>query len=280
MQPVIFRINSEIESRHWWFRARRRILLELIETVLPPSPENIVVDVGCGTGGNIGALSERYRCIGIDPSQEAVALARRRFPKVQFCRGYAPGDLPRIARQARVFLLTDVLEHAADDDALLASLVDYAAPGSHFMITVPADMSLWSEHDEVHGHYRRYDAGQFSQVWRGLPVEPLLLSHFNARLYALVKCVRVLRRCLPWRLGPSGTDLGMPPAWINRFLERIFSGESAKLRSALSPERTGGYSFGVSLVAMLRKSQGATIAQGRGGTPALSQDRLGNRPAA
>ena len=40
---------------------------------------------------------------------------------------------------------------------MLSGLLAAAAPGAYFLLTVPADESLWSEHDESFGHYRRYD---------------------------------------------------------------------------------------------------------------------------
>ena len=155
--PEIFRLNFEIELKHWWFRARREILRKLIAQVTPPSPDTLLVDIGCGTGANIGALAEDYACVGMDLSPQAIRLARSRFRKVRFLCGTSPEDLGGALQKARLFLFTDVLEHVADDRGLLAPFIEAAAPGTWFLITVPADMTLWSPHDEHHGHYRRYD---------------------------------------------------------------------------------------------------------------------------
>jgi len=78
-----------------------------------------VLEVGCGTGANIAALAEEYHCVGIDTSQQAIDLARRHSPGVEFLRGTAPDDLGEYAVQARLFLLMDVLEHVADDFEML-----------------------------------------------------------------------------------------------------------------------------------------------------------------
>ena len=113
-------------------------------TDLGTPSSSLIVDVGCGTGGNLAALGRRYRCVGIDTSVEAVELAQRRFPQVQFIAGRAPQDLGELAAQAQLFLLTDVLEHVPDDYVMLSELLAAACPGSHFLVTVPADESLWS----------------------------------------------------------------------------------------------------------------------------------------
>src|SRR6202035_1680768 len=124
MQSAQFQLHAEIEQRHWWFIARRRILRAMVERLVPPSPTATVIDVGCGTGANLAALADDYRCVGIDTSAEAIELARRRFPQVQFLTGFAPADVPaETLAAARLVLMTDVLEHVPDDYALLSNML-------------------------------------------------------------------------------------------------------------------------------------------------------------
>ncbi len=233
MQHEQFQLHAEVEDRHWWFVARRRILCRLIEELLPPDPAATVVDVGCGTGGNIAALAGRYRCVGIDTSAEAIELARQRFPQVQFIAGRAPQDLGGLAGEARLVMLTDVLEHVADDRAMFAELFAAAAPGCCFLVTVPADMSLWSEHDESFGHYRRYDPDQLADVWKDLPATTLLLSYFNSRLLPLVRLSRAWSRRRGRSAGRAGTDFWLPNRPVNSLLTALFAGESKRLSAAL-----------------------------------------------
>jgi SAM-dependent methyltransferase len=255
MQSAQFQMNSEIELRHWWFVARRRILATLIGRVLPPSPQSMVVDIGCGTGGNIAALAGRYACVGIDPSHEAIALARARFPQVRFIEGMAPDDLGDASRQARLLLATDVLEHVPDDFWFFSRLAAATAPGAYVLLTVPAGPSLWSPHDESHGHWRRYDRPRFQRLWEGLPATPLLVSYFNRRLYPLVRLVRMVSRRRGKAGGQAGTDFKIPAAPLNHLLTSIFAGESRRLTRLLDG-RGRGYAAGVSLVALLRREEG------------------------
>lgn len=259
MRREQFQVNFDTELSHWWFVARREILAKLIARVLPPDPVATLIDVGCGTGGNIGALADRYRCVGIDPSAEAIALATERFPKVQFVCGRAPDDLGNLTAEASLFLMTDVLEHVPDDFELLSRVLAAARPGCHVLITVPADMSLWSGHDESHGHYRRYDRARLARVWQGLPVSVLLESHFNSRLYPAIKLARLWNRWRGQTTGPAGTDVKLPFGMINRALRGIFEGESRVLTELLAGSRRRGYGYGVSLVALLRKEEGAVV---------------------
>jgi SAM-dependent methyltransferase len=260
MRPDQFALNHEYELRHWWFVARRQILCDLIARVLPPDPQTLVVDVGCGTGANLAALSQRYRAVGIDPSPEAIRLASERHPGAQFLLGRAPEDLGELAAQARLFLVADVLEHVPDDFHTFSRLLVAARPGACFLLTVPADPALWSPHDESHGHYRRYDRARLEALWQGLPVEPLLVSPFGARLQPVVKAVRALTRRRGRALGRAGTDVGETPRALNEILRRIFAGESARLLAALDG-RALGYRRGTSLLALLRRREGAASAR-------------------
>jgi len=228
----------------------------LVRQVLPPGRGETIVDVGCGTGANIAALAGDYRAIGIDTSADAIAFARPRFPKVEFLQGFAPADLGPLAAEARLFLLMDVLEHVPDDFRLLSELLAAASPGTHFLITVPADLSLWSEHDVSFGHYRRYDLPRLKQIWQGLPVTTLLASAYNSRLLPLVRMSRCLSRRRGQAGGKAGTDFRVPLRPMNRALEEVFAGESRTLVNRLSGRSRRTYRQGVSLIALLRRDAG------------------------
>ncbi len=255
MQPAQFQLHAEIESRHWWFVARRQIMRRLVEAVVPPSPQATVVDVGCGTGANLAVLADDYDAVGIDTSSEAISRARQRFPHLRWLVGRAPGDLGEIATRAQLFLLMDVLEHVPDDFALLSELLSAMKPGAYLLLTVPADETLWSEHDESFGHYRRYDRERLARVWEGLAVRPLLLSYFNARLLPLVRLVRTINRLRGRAAGRAGTDFWLPHPAANATLRATFAGEASRLLGVLGG-RTNGYPAGSSLVALLRREPG------------------------
>lgn len=255
MNSEQFQLHAEIEQEHWWFVARRQILCRLATEALPPSPETMVVDIGCGTGGNIAALADHYRCIGIDTSAEGIELARQRFPQVQFIAGQAPADLGDLFGQARLFLMTDVLEHIQDDYAMFSSLMAASSPGTYFLLTVPADESLWSEHDESFGHYRRYDRARLEGIWAGLPATTLLVSYFNTRLLPIIRLIRAKNRWRGHSAGQAGTDFWLPAKPINRALTAIFAGESKRLIACCHGKKQG-YRAGTSLVALLRREAG------------------------
>lgn len=252
MQSEIFAVHAQLEPRHWWFRARRSIVRQLIERLVPPGSGALVADAGCGTGGTLGALVDAYRCVGIDPTPEAITLARAHFPGIDFRTGLAPAGLADVIGEVKLVTMLDVLEHVEDDAGLLASVVGALQPGAFVLLTVPADMRLWSPSDEVYGHHRRYDRAGFERLWASLPVRPRLVSHFNSRLYPLVRAARLANRLRGRTAGHAGTDLALPPAPANFALERIFSSEARVLCDTLTGRRPQGFAFGVSLIAVLQ----------------------------
>ncbi len=252
MQSAQFLLHADIEQEHWWFVGRRRIMQRLLAAAVPPADDCLVIDVGCGTGANIAALAGCYDCVGIDASEEAVELARARFPEVRFVAGMAPGDLGPLAAKAKAWLLMDVLEHVEDDCAMLSDLIMAASPGAHFLLTVPADPRLWSEHDESFGHFRRYDRARLRRLWDGLPVSELLCSYYNARLYPLIRLIRARNRRRGRSGGRAGTDFWMPAGAVNRLLRAILAGESRRLVGQLDG-RSPAYALGASLIALLRR---------------------------
>lgn len=245
MQHEQFVAHAELENRHWWFTARRVILRGLVHAVATPGMGTALVDVGCGTGGNAAALAGEYDVLGLDPSGDAIELARSRFPGVRFVRADDPEPARAHLTRGGVLLMTDVLEHVADDRGLLARTIDAVPAGGHLVLTVPADPALWSRHDTQFGHYRRYRAAELRALWHDAPVEERLLTPFNARLKPVIATIRRFTR-------DDGSDLGIPTGPLNAVLHRIFAGEASALVRAIDRGKPA-FSRGVSLAAVLRK---------------------------
>jgi SAM-dependent methyltransferase len=256
MNTAQFDLHAQIENQHWWFTGRRQILRRLSAELLDNTDKHpLVIDIGCGTGANLAAFADQYQCLGIDTSTEAIALARRQYPQLQFVHGYAPDDIHQELRQAKLVMLNDVLEHVKDDFLLLSRILAELSPGALCLITVPAEPELWSQHDESFGHYRRYTLPRLQMLWEGLPLQPRLVSHFNTRLYPIIKTVRTVNRWLGRSAGKANTDFNLPPAPVNHCLQQLFAGEYQVLSRALRGQRRG-YTYGASLVAVLERLPG------------------------
>ena len=255
MQPEQYQLQAELEERHWWFTARRHIIRSIIQEVLSSGQRQRIVDFGCGTGANIASLSTGHSCVGIDPSKDALQWARKRFPRVRFLCGGNPAEFCAEFLTADLILLSDVLEHVSDDRQLFSEILKVTRPGTLILVTVPADMKLWSMHDISHGHFRRYDMERLEHLWSGVPVKCRFSSYFNSRLYPAVRLIRryCWQRCHTY--GKMNTDLKLPSPFVNRILHRLFAGEArALLKTLRSGKRRGTFLRGVSIVAILERA--------------------------
>ena len=257
MKPEMFAIHADVESRHWWFAARRRILFPLIREAMSEEGGDLIVDVGCGTGGTVAALCGEYDCLGIDDSKLAIETARAAYPqtaypKAVFRLGRMPDDLCDVAPRAGLYLLMDVLEHVENDRAFLADLIALARPGTHILITVPAGAELWSRHDVTAGHLRRYDLDDFTSLWQGQDAAPRLVTFFNSHLYPLIRLARYAANHFGVSCGREGSDFHVPPHPANALLEGIFASEGGRILSHLDGAETMAYERGVSLLALIQ----------------------------
>lgn len=266
MRGDLFQLHADIETRHWWFVGRRRLVRRVIDAALEPTEMGNLVDFGCGTGANLAEFSNWRSRTGIDASADAVEAARESYPELRIEQGLAPESMPELLNPADLVLIMDVLEHVPDDFELFSSLAGTMKPGSHMLITVPADPRLWSPHDQSFGHYRRYVARDLARLWEGLPFETRLVSYFNSRLYPLIRGVRAVDGLTGSTPGAEETDFFMPPGFANTALTSLFAGESSRLIGELenpSPERNLAYGRGVSLIALLRRGEGEIATRSR-----------------
>lgn len=244
MDAELYPAIRRIENSHWWFRARRRLLLGLLERYLPPGSR--LLDVGCGTGFFLEAAG-RWERFGVDPSEQAVAYCRERGldgVRQAGVEALAALDLP----PADAVTFFDVLEHLDDDRAALRAARVRLRPGGWVFATVPAYQWLWSRHDVHHHHRRRYTAGRLAAAFADAGLEPVHVGYFNARLFPVAVGVRAMQR-LTGR--DHGTDHDLPSPVLNRFLERTFEGEGRRLHR--TPTRT--YPFGLSVLGVARRPE-------------------------
>src|SRR5882757_9201943 len=179
------------DEDHWWYRGRRRVLRAALDR-LPLAPAARLLDAGCGSGRTLDELARYGRVSGIDLSAEAVAAARERgHDDVRVAR---VEELPFADATFDVVTCLDVIEHTPDDGATLAELRRVTRPGGLLLVTVPAYQALWSWHDEVNLHFRRYETPSLRAAARSAGWEIVGDTHFNSLLLAPAAAVRLAQR--------------------------------------------------------------------------------------
>jgi SAM-dependent methyltransferase len=203
------------EDRHWWYRGRRRVIVGLIEGLHLPAGARIL-DAGCGSGRNMVELSRFGEVTGVELSSTSVALARAR--NVGEVLEVSVMDMPFPDGHFTLATSLDVIEHLEDDVGALRELRRVVAPGGHLLLAVPSYQWLWSGHDVLNQHHRRYNNATLLSACAAAGWRCGLVSHFNSLLLPVAIMLRALDRVTP-KATESSLDLWVPPRPLNWALE-------------------------------------------------------------
>lgn len=186
------------KNRHPWEISRARCILSLLKI----SPKTPILDIGSGDMYFTRLLAEKYRgvVIALDinyktSSREGNILIRRDINEI------APDSLALIT-------MMDVLEHVEDELSFLHAAVGKLQSGGTVLLTVPAHMYLFSEHDVFLRHIRRYDKKGLDSVLSSAGLKVELVSYF----YLIPYCVRLFQVTLK-RLGFRGSTATGVGGW-------------------------------------------------------------------
>jgi SAM-dependent methyltransferase len=220
MERVVYQQMADLDERHWWYRARREVLAELIRREARPPANAAILEIGCGTGHNLAMLSEFGHVDGLELDDEARALSEKRLG-----RAVMSAPLPELADVPKghydLIGAFDVIEHIDDDAAALASIAMRLKPGGKFVMAVPAHQWMWSAHDVVNHHKRRYSKPALRRLIEASPLVLVKLGYFNSLLFPLA----VAERAASKLRGKEDADVKLPPAPLNAALEKVFAAE-------------------------------------------------------
>jgi ubiquinone/menaquinone biosynthesis C-methylase UbiE len=240
-KEINYDIEGQVESFHWWFVGRRK-LLETILTTLDLSPGDMAIEIGCGAGSNLNVLnSKKIRAIGLDQSSYALSLVKTKL-HLPLINGDL-NDLPIQTNSMGLMIAMDVLEHLENDTIGIAELYRALKNGGTLILTIPAFKSLWGIQDTITGHKRRYSLKEISEKLRMGGFSILKLSYFNFFLFFPIFFTRRLIHLLKFKI-ESENRINSP--LLNYFLKTIFSLEPYLLRYISFP-------FGVSIFCVARK---------------------------
>jgi len=215
----------ELYENHWWWRARTQFIEDKIRQ-LCPSGKQSTLDVGCGDALFFDRLKKFGEVEGVEPSVELVNPDNPYRANIHLCpfdEKFRPGKL------FSLILMLDVLEHLPDPVAALSHALSLLKSDGILMLTVPAFMSLWTNHDIINHHVVRYTKSSFRSValQSGLKVlEQTYLYHWTFPVKLGVRFSEKL-----FRLQPKPPQV--PSGWINETLYRLSRVEQ-KLLTPLS----------------------------------------------
>jgi SAM-dependent methyltransferase len=214
--------THKVEEDHWWYRGRRRIITDVVRGLDMPVGTRIL-DAGCGSGRNMVELAAFGDVTGLELADASVERARSRA-----VGAVAQGSVDAIPFDAASFDLAvslDVIEHLPDDRPALGELRRVVRPGGTLLVTVPAYQWLWSEHDVINHHRRRYNVTTLTEAATDAGWTVARTTYFNGFLLPIAIAYRGLSRLRRISDDPT-SDLERTPGWLNQLLERPLLAEA------------------------------------------------------
>ncbi|MCP4664239.1 MAG: class I SAM-dependent methyltransferase [bacterium] len=213
MDPQYGARYRELYDRHWWWRAREEMIVDLLARLEPPGGYGPILDVGCGDALSFPYLRRFGEPEGIEADGALVsAQAQARGPI-----HIGPFDETfRTDRRYGLITMLDVIEHL-DDLAALRRAAALLAPGGLVVITVPAFRLLWTAHDDFNHHRRRYTAAGLVRVARRAGLVVRSRRTFFHWLFPLKLLVRLKEGLVA---GPPRMA-EVPSPWVNRLFHGL-----------------------------------------------------------
>jgi SAM-dependent methyltransferase len=249
LERAEYDVHAIVEDRHWWWRARREIVGDVIARFAPASvPGGLrVAEVGCASGGNLAMLARFGSVLGTEREGSAITHFRqKRGDAFRVVQHAIPEPLPETFH---ILAMLDVLEHLPDDAGAVQWAAEHLAPGGILVVTVPAFRFLWTEQDDAVHHLRRYTPATLVRL---LPpsLELLHVTCFNSILFLPIAAVRAVMNLAPRGDRAPRSHLGVPPEPINALFYRLF-----RLERHLVPTRR--LPLGVSVLLVARRGPGS-----------------------
>lgn len=161
-----------VEDSHWWFHSLRVFIFSLLN--VPVDARQVVLDIGCGSGGFLAALQRRgWPAIGLDISRTALECVKARNNEIPLIEADA-NSLPITDETVDLLFSLDVIETRwVETEVFLSEISRVVKVGGTVCIVAAAFQFLLSEHDQAVGSVRRFTRPELKRLFekQGFHVE-------------------------------------------------------------------------------------------------------------
>ncbi len=191
MDKAYFKKYYELERTHWWFQVRSNILRDVILKLKLKNPE--ILNVGAATYRTSEMLSTTGQTTSLEYDEDCCKFVREVLKK-EITQGLTT-ELPYFDNVYDLTCAFDVIEHIKDDTLAIREMTRVTRSGGFVFITVPAYMFLWSDHDEINHHERRYTYRRLKEkIDTCENMEIVSWTYFNTLLFPLIAIFRLISK--------------------------------------------------------------------------------------
>jgi len=233
----------DVETEHWWFKSRRKYLLDLLQNAPKDSK---VLDIGCSSGIFLKDLEQlgfsTANLYGVDISEKAIANCKANGIPNAFVMD---AQHVTLTESFDIIIASDCLEHLENDQQAIQNWKSLLKAGGKMYVFVPAFMSLWSYHDEVNMHHRRYTNAELQSKLEAEDLQILKSSYWNFFLFVPVYVFRKLSAVFQ-KNKKGESDISIGNRLVNKMLLLLIVFENKLLKVFNFP-------FGVSTFCIVQR---------------------------
>lgn len=238
MQQEGFDLLHDSEER-WWNKSRSYVIERVLSRFVGKTGRESICDIGAGYGAVYPILRPYGTVAALEQDHDARIQCRERGYDVVFPHETIGALLPEHAGKFTLIAFFDVLEHVENDAQFLRDAHDLLKKNGRIILTVPAFPSLWSEHDVISKHFRRYRRVPLIQLLEAAGFTVRYTSHWNMLLFFPAVLLHMF--------GKTGQSSFSLPKWLDALIYRTVTAESWVIPHLSLP-------FGISLVVLAEKN--------------------------
>ena len=235
MEEKAFDIIDNCEDWHWWHKARKEIITDIILNNIKEYENKKLLDIGCGSGFFLNSISNYIK--------DSTGIESHNYNNSKYNNILKVDIFNNGLKDSTFDIITslDVLEHMEDEKKFIDEIKRLLNKDNGYLVlTVPAYQFLFSYHDEINNHYRRYNKTQLKKLLINNGFAINKITYFNFFLFPPFFMVRLIHKIFNIKSSEEEKK-----SIFNNILYKIFRFEKYLLRKINFP-------FGSSLLVICK----------------------------